>query len=183
MSRFTLGFTLLVAWVLVWGSASPGTILGGIVVIAVMYATFPSARPAFPAFNFHPIRAARLVAYFVRQLIISNVMLSIELLRPRPAIDQVVVDVPMHTSSASILTAVSNLCAMSPGTMVVGVRTEPPTLRVHVLVFGVQADHEPAVETIRTLERLAIAAFGTAGDREAYAAVEAAGLAPVEVVL
>lgn len=183
MSRLTLGFGLLVAWMLMWGSTSPGTILGGVVVIAAMYAIFPSTRQAIPSFNLHPVAVLRLAAYFVKQVVRSNLLLSIEVLRPTPSIRTTAVDVPMHVDSPSILTTVSNMCAMSPGTMVVGVNVDPPVLRAHILVFGSQADHSVAVRGIYALERLATAAFGSEEDRRRYAANVESGIDSVEVVV
>ncbi|NLA35159.1 MAG: Na+/H+ antiporter subunit E [Actinobacteria bacterium] len=183
MSRLTLGFGLLIAWMLMWGSASPGTIVGGALVIAVMYAIFPSTRHALPSFNLHPKAVVWLVAYFAKQVVKSNFLLSIEVLRPHPSIRTTAIDVPMHTSSPSILTAVSNMCAMSPGTMVVGVNVEPPVLRAHILVFGAQSDHSVAVRGIYALERYATAAFGAEQDRRDYAANVESGIDPVEVVV
>ena len=183
MSRLTLGFGLLVAWMLMWGSTSPGTVLGGMLVISVMYAIFPSARQAMPSLSLHPIAWLRLAAYFATQVVRSNVLLSIEVLRPKPSIRTTAVDVPMHTNSPSIITTVSNMCAMSPGTMVVGVNVEPPVLRAHILVFGSQVDHSVAVRGIYAFERLATAAFGSDEDRRRYAANVESGIDPVEVVV
>lgn len=172
MSRLTLGLTLLVGWVLIWGSVSPGTIIGGIAVIAVMYLIFPSGRPWKPTVSINPVATVRLVAYFTKQVIVSNVRLSIELLRPSADIRSVVVDVPMHTSSPTLLTAVTNFAAMSPGTMVVGTSVEPPVIRAHVLLFGRRDTHAEAVQGIYDLERLTVESFGTDDDRAVYRRIE-----------
>lgn len=172
MSRFTLGLTILGGWMLVWGSASLGTILGGIAVIAVMYVIFPSDRPWKPSVSINPFALLKLVAYFSKQVIISNFRLSLELLRRDPVIRGVVVDVPMHTSSPSLLTAVTNFAAMSPGTMVVGTSAEPPMVRAHILVFRSQDGHDEAVRAVHYLERLAVEAFGTEADRAVYRQLE-----------
>lgn len=170
MSRVTLGLGLIVGWVMLWGSASPGTVLGGIAVVLVLFSTFPSSRPKLPSVRLDLVALVRLVGYFTSELVVSNLRLSVELVRPTSRLRGEVVDVEMHTTSPSVITAVSNLAAMSPGTMVVGTSQHPPVLRIHVLVFGGREGTEESVESIRTLERLSLEAFGTEADRSAYQA-------------
>lgn len=170
MSRVTLGACLVLGWLFLWGDGGVGPVLGGAAVVVVLFVMFPSERAIRPHVVVHPLAVAGLVAYFVRQVIVSNLMLSRELLRRTPAICSRVVVVSMHTTSPSLLTMVTNLAALSPGTMVVDAdlpgpddpQGAPPTLSVHVLMFGGSDDPSRAIATIRQLEERSVRAFGTA---------------------
>lgn len=164
MSRFTLGLCLVVGWVLLWGDLGVGTVLGGSLVAIALFVVFPSNRAVLPRVVVHPVAVGRLVGYFVRQLLVSNALLTRELLRRRTSIRADRVAVPMRTTSHSLLTMVTNLAALSPGTVVVDVdeRGATPTLLVHVLMFGDAEDPSVAVRSIHALEERAVLAFGTA---------------------
>lgn len=67
----------------------------------------------------------------------------------------------MRTTSHSLLTMVTNLAALTPGTMVVATNDDPPVLTVHVLMFGDRDDPSAAIESIHQLEERSVLAFGT----------------------
>lgn len=165
MSRLTLGVCLVVGWMFLWGDVGVGPLIGGSLVVSALYVVFPSRRPSLPRVVVHPLAVARLLAYFVRQLVVSNALLTRELLRRRTAICTRVVEVPMRTSVPSLLTMVTNLAALSPGTVVVDADEPapgaPPTFFVHVLMFGDVDDPSGAIRSIHDLEERCVLAFGT----------------------
>jgi len=160
MSRFTLGCCLVAGWTLMWGDAGVGTVLGGAAVVIALFVVFPSARSVRPRGLVRPVAAVSLAAYFVRQLIVSNLVLSRELLRRRPQLSSRIVEVPMHTTSPALLTMVANLAALTPGTMVVDADEAGPTLTVHVLMAAGTDDPGAAIAGIHELEARAMRTFG-----------------------
>jgi multicomponent Na+:H+ antiporter subunit E len=176
MSRVSLGACLVVLWVLMWGDLSVGTVLGGSAVALSLFVVFPSRRHLRPRIAPRPVAVARLVGYFVWELVVSNLMLSRELLRRRTSIRSRVIAVPMRTTSPSVLTMVTNLAALAPGTMVVDALeadADHPTavLTLHVLVFDDDADENAPVRALLELEARAARAFGSP---EALAEIAAA---------
>jgi len=162
VSRGTLGVCLVVGWMLMWGDLGVGTAVGGSAVVIALFAVFPSNRAIRPRLLVRPVAVARLVAHFVVQLVVSNALLTRELLRWRTEISSRVVEVPIATSSPSLLTAISNLAALSPGTMVVDVMVGDAgaTMFVNVLTFGGDDDPIHALSGLHRLEELTIRAFG-----------------------
>ncbi|HOT80353.1 MAG TPA: Na+/H+ antiporter subunit E [Microthrixaceae bacterium] len=165
MSRLTLGVCIVIGWMFLWGDVGVGPVIGGTLVVVTLYVVFPSSRASFPRVVVHPFAVARLFAYFVRQLVVSNALLTRELLRRRNSICTRVVEIPMRTSVPSLLTMVTNLASLSPGTIVVDADElapgTPPTLVVHVLMFGDLDDPEAAVRSVHALEERCVLAFGT----------------------
>ena len=175
MSRVTLGACLVLGWVVLWGDFEVGPVLGGVVVVCLIFLVFPSSRRIRPHVVVHPAAVVALIAYFAGQLVVSNIRLTRELLRVHPRLCSRVVEVPMRTTVPSLLTMVTNLAALTPGTMVVGADEVAPSITVHVLMFGGSDDPGSAVAALHRLEELAVRAFGTDA---AVAEFAGAGLTP-----
>jgi multisubunit Na+/H+ antiporter MnhE subunit len=64
----------------------------------------------------------------------------------------------MHGVSDGVLAFVANMTALTPGTMTIEIRRDPPVFYVHILQLD---DVEHVRAEVRKLERLAIEAFAT----------------------
>lgn len=159
MSRITLGLLLLGMWLLLWGELSVGNVASGVLVIALLYLVFPSTRPLAPRTLLHPGAFARLVGYFLVQLVASNLLVAREVVSRRSRLRAHIVSVPMRTSSPGILTLVTNITALTPGVVATAVETSPPTITVHALVLR---DVDEVNEDLWRVEELCVRAFGTA---------------------
>ncbi|MDQ2678349.1 MAG: Na+/H+ antiporter subunit E [Actinomycetota bacterium] len=161
MSRLALGAMLLVVWVLLWGSASPANVLSGLAVVALLFVVVPSSRKMMPSHLAHPWGLVKLGGWFVVNIVTSNVVLSWAILSPRAHLRTGVVRVPMTTPDVGIATMVTNITALTPGSMVVQVDHDPPVavLWVHVLTPGAP---EAVARRVSALERYCIEAVGTA---------------------
>ena len=77
---------------------------------------------------------------------------------PRGALHTGIVAVPLRGCSDAVVTLIADAITLTPGTLTIEVRRDPPVLFVHALdlrdVAQVQAD-------IRKLEVLAVRAFGS----------------------
>ena len=171
MSRISLAVLLLAVWLLLWGSASAANILSGLAVIAVLYVVVPSSRPMLPSHLASPWGLARLAGSFAVSLVTSNLILSWAILSPRASVRTGVIRVPMTTNDIGIATMVTNITALTPGSMVVQVDQDGPVavLWIHVLTPG---QPEEVARRVSALERACIRAVGTAEQR---AALQAAG--------
>jgi multicomponent Na+:H+ antiporter subunit E len=156
---------LAIAWVMLWDQINVANFLGGIAVSAVLLAMFP-LPPVDPSRRLivRPLALARLAADVVRELIVSNVFMTREIVTPRRRLFSGVVRCPMRTSSPKVLSAVANIVALSPGTMAVDATDGPPVLFIHVLAEG---DLHDVRRRVARLEQLVIEAIGSAADRRA----------------
>lgn len=153
----TLRVLLLMAiWVALWSDLSVANTLSGLAVALGMTIVF-DARPN-GRLIIRPIHLLRFALYFVWKLIESTVVVARAVVSPRGAVHTGIVAVPLQGCSDAVVTLIADAITLTPGTLTIEVRREPPVLFVHALdlrdVTRVQAE-------IRTLEVLAIRAFGS----------------------
>ncbi|MGI9053306.1 MAG: Na+/H+ antiporter subunit E [Ilumatobacteraceae bacterium] len=130
----TLVGGLAALWVLLWGSASAANVLGGLLVGAVLVTVVPGlgwrtagARPP------RPLAVLHLLGHAVVTSLRSNVELTREVLARRSQIHTGVVEVELPVCSDGVLTLITNLLALAPGSMPLEVTRDPYVLYVHVL--------------------------------------------------
>lgn len=158
MTRVAYALALALIWVLAWGSPSPANVLGGLVVAAVLITVAPDTWPPGRRLRVRPLAVARFTAYVVAKAIESNVVITREILSRRSRIHTGVVAVALPDCSDGLLTLVTNVMALTPGTMPLEVTQRPTVLYVHVLHLH---DVEAARAEIRHLADLAYRAFGS----------------------
>lgn len=154
---------LSVVWVMLWDRVSVANIASGVLVAIVVLLVFPTLRHSehVAAPVIRPLALARLVGYVAVQLAVSNWLVAREIVSRTSHIRTGIVACRLHTSSPNLITLISNILAVSPGTMSVELRAEPPTLYLHVLMLHDVLD---ARRSVAHLESLVLRAFGTASD-------------------
>ena len=158
---------LAVAWVMLWDQINLANFLGGLAVAAVLLALFP-LPPVDPGRRLvvRPLALGRLAAAVVAELIVSNIVMTGEVVTPRRRLVSGVVRCPMRTSSPKMLSTVANILALAPGTMAVDATDGPPALYVHMLAKGELYELR---RKVARWEQLVVAAIGSAEDRRAVA--------------
>lgn len=159
LRRVPLATLLVLVWVLLWGSASPANILSGIVIVLALFAMYPMERPVGPH-RFHPLGFAVLALTYAWSMASATVIVAAAVLGPRKPVRKGLIEVTMATNDPVFITMVSNLIALTPGSIVVRIRHRPEgvVLWVHILTLQ---DPEQVVAATRTLERRCVRAFGT----------------------
>lgn len=157
MRRAVMGVWLTVLWLVLWGEISLANILSGGVVAWVVTAVFPLAPASDQRDTFRPYRVLVFAAYFLWQLVVSNVVVAREVVTPRDRIRSGIVAVPLTGCSDLVITVIANALTLTPGTQTLEVRREPPTLYVHVLHLH---DIDQVRRDIRRLQRMAVQAIG-----------------------
>jgi multicomponent Na+:H+ antiporter subunit E len=141
---------------LAWGRLTLVHVLSGIVVAAVLLVAFPlwrrqrSTRP-------NVLHILRLVGYVLSQLVVSNVVMARQILRRRPTARPGVLAHRLRRPSEEVVTVMTTIISLSPGTMVADVAPDSTTVYVHFYELG---DVERARESLRRLEALVVAAVG-----------------------
>jgi multicomponent Na+:H+ antiporter subunit E len=155
MSR---GILLVAIWFLAWGEVSVANALTGAAMAAVLLTAFPAGRDQTPTLRrVRPVPMARLVVHVVRQLVVSNVVMAARTLRRDPGFRPGVLAYPLDHPSDLVVTSITSIIALSPGTMTVDVTSDPTVLHVHMLVLD---DVDAATRMIGQLVRLTCEAFG-----------------------
>jgi multicomponent Na+:H+ antiporter subunit E len=149
---------LLVAlWILAWGQLTLANVASGVVVAVGLLVAFPPRRRRGPSdLRLSAVGLARLAAYVVSQLVISNVVMTRQILRRDTARRPGVVAHRLAQPSEEVATLVSSVIALSPGTMTVDVESDASVLYVH---FFALHDVAGARTSLARLERHVIDAI------------------------
>lgn len=163
--RAWMALWLAAVWVALWGELTPGNVVAGVVVAAAVLVAFPALAPGGIG-TLRVWKVVRFGGYFLYLLAQANLIVAWQVIRPRARVAEGIVAVRVSGASDAILTLVANAITLTPGTLTLEIRREPPTLYVHVLQL---ASPEQTRREVRELERYAVEAFGSA---DAVAAVE-----------
>ncbi len=154
--RVVFAAWLALVWVLLWEDFSIAAAICGLVVGAALILLFPGPAP-HPFRGIRPLKALKFLVYFLYKLIQANLIVAWEVITPPVRINEGVVAVPIQEASDAVVTLIANAISLTPGTLTLEVRRDPPVLYVHVLHLK---SVEEARQDILRLERLAREAFG-----------------------
>lgn len=160
LNRLLRVVVLAAIWVALWGEVSAANVVWGLVVAVVVILGFPSLDGE-NGNGIRPVAAVVLVARFVVMLVRSTWSVVVAVLRPKLALEQAIVAVPLRTDDPVIVTMVANGISLTPGTLTVDLGPDPVpgegrVLYVHALALSSQ---EEVVAGAHELEDLALAAF------------------------
>ncbi|MFF5083201.1 Na+/H+ antiporter subunit E [Actinoplanes sp. NPDC000266] len=157
-----LGLTAI--WVLLWGSFTPLTMVGGAAVAAVVLAVFP-LPPVTYAGRMHPLGVLRFAVRFVKDLVLASAQVASLAFRfghvPRSA----VIAVPLKVPSDLGLTLTAEALSLVPGSLIVEADRERGVLYVHVLGVKDAADADRFRRDVLDLEHRIVQAFGSPAER------------------
>jgi multicomponent Na+:H+ antiporter subunit E len=154
LSRVTL---LVALWLLAWGEITLANVLSGTVVAGALLVAFPPDRRTHGRrLRISGLGVARLAAYVAAQLVISNIVMTRQILRRRPDPHPGVLAHRLRQPSEEVATVMTSVIALSPGTMTVDVDDDSSTIYVH---FFRLHDVDAARSSLHRLERLAVNAI------------------------
>jgi multisubunit Na+/H+ antiporter MnhE subunit len=130
-------------------------------VAIVLLGVFPLTPGQQARRRLRPLAALRLIGHVAVQLVVSNAVMTREILTRRPSIRTAIVACRLRSGSETTMTVVSSIIALSPGMMVVDVSSDTATIYVHVLHFRDVIDTR---RRIAHLEMLVLRAIGTDGE-------------------
>ena len=146
----------IVVWTALWGAPTAANVLWGGVLGLLTLRLLPVTHKAH-RLPVRPVAIARFGLVFLWALVRASAVVAWEVVTPTNDIHEGIVAVPLRTHSPGLITLIGNAISLTPGTLTLEVRREPPTLYVHVL-------HLRAIEDVRAdihhLEAVALAAFG-----------------------
>ena len=79
------------------------------------------------------VRAIALAAFFAWELLVANVRVALDVLRPRTTIRPAVVAIPLDISSNAEILLLSALINITPGSVTIDLSDDRRTLFVHVM--------------------------------------------------
>lgn len=142
---------LTALWILAWGELSLANLLSGAAVALVLLVAFPHLTARDRHIRIRPLAVARLAGYIAVQLLASNVVMTREVLRPRSTIQPGVLRHRLREPSEHVVTLMTTVISLSPGTMTVEVGQASDEIDVHFLFLH---DVNAARASLEHLERL-----------------------------
>nr|WP_221374127.1 Na+/H+ antiporter subunit E [Actinoplanes polyasparticus] len=165
-----LGLTVI--WVLLWGSFSALTVVGGLAIAVVVLAVFPLPAVTY-AGRIHPLGVLRFAGRFVLDMVVASFQVVSLAFRfghvPRSAI----VAVTLRAPSDLNLTMTAEALSLVPGSLIVDVDRRRGVLYVHVLGVESAEEAEQFEQDVLDLERRIVRAFGSPTERRVLEEVPA----------
>lgn len=155
MRRIAIVVWLTVVWVTLWEALTWANVASGLVVaVAALYLLPPRETPT--SVGFRPLAAARLLFYFLWELLVASSQVIWEIITPHDHTTPAVVSVRTRSTVPGHITAVANMVSLTPGTLSLDVDHDTRTIYIHVLHLD---NFEETRRSVSKLETLTLAAF------------------------
>lgn len=163
--------SMTAVWMMLWGSLSPVTFIGGILLGWLITVVFPlppihlSGRP-------HPLGVITLGWHLLRDLVVSSYAV-IRLVWAREVdLHQAIVRADLFSDNDLYQVQVAEMISLVPGTVVVEIVRHPRRVYLHILDLDPTVSVDDAVADVRAMVRevewRVLRAFGTAQEQEAF---------------
>jgi len=139
---------LLVVWIALWEQFTLSTALAGVLVAAGLLLVF---RPGggITRWSLRPFAALRFVGYFLVQFVEANLHVAAAVLQPsRIRGRQAIVEIPITVTNPALVAILASAVSLTPGTSVIEIDTEAPSLVLHVLEFHSRAATDRSVHEL-----------------------------------
>lgn len=172
MSRALSVAWLAFVWVLLWGSFTLLTVVGGVLVGYLVTAVWRpgTVQRRLPV---RPLALVRLVGFLARDIVVSSAEVSWQTLRYGPRTRGAVLELPLLTSSDRVVALVAGAYSLSPGTLVLQIDLRESRWYIYVVGPRDPADVETARRAALGIQRRVLAAFGTPEEHRTAQELEA----------
>jgi len=100
------------------------------------------------------------VGYFSVRLVVANLVVAREIVTPGSGLSPGIVEFPLHTRTGTELVMMALVVGLTPGTLTVEVRSQPPAIFVHGMHA---ADPDTFRRALRAMEERLLAALRPVG--------------------
>jgi multicomponent Na+:H+ antiporter subunit E len=129
-----LGSILLaLAWAALEGEITLGNLVGGYVFGYLILALLAKGGVMPSTLASKTLHAVTLAAFFVRELLVANFRVALDVLRPGTRIQPAVVAIPLDVTSDGEILLLSMLINITPGSVTIDLSDDRRTLYVHVM--------------------------------------------------
>lgn len=146
MRAYLWNLLLALTWVALTGDFTGRGLLVGIVVgYGVIALTGPSVGTT--GYATRVLGLGGFLLFYVWEVVLSNVRVAIDVLRPRSRSSPAFLAIPVDGLSDTQITLLANLITMTPGTLSIDVSDDRSTLYIHAMFVG---DADAARRSIET---------------------------------
>lgn len=134
MSGFLLNLVLAIVWALLMGSVDLANLVVGFLLgFGILWLVQPLMSDS-GYFRRGP-QALRFLAYFLKELLIANLVVAREVLAPDPQRRSGVVAVPLDLHTEAEIAFLANVVTLTPGSLSLDVSADRTTLYVHTMFY------------------------------------------------
>lgn len=135
MKPFAWNLVLAILWVGLSGNVSAASFALGFIVSALLLTTMGRPLGVY-GYGGQLLRVLGFAAYYLKELVVSNLRVAQDILRPRMKTAPAIVAIPLDDLSAPQMTLLANLITMTPGTLSLDVTEDRSTLFVHAMFMS-----------------------------------------------
>jgi len=165
LQQIPLVVTLVVLWMLLWGSLSPLTIVTGILLAIVVMRVFYLPAVELSG-RFNVLWFAVFMARFLAALILASFQVAFQAFAPKGVRSNAVIGVQLATRSDFIMTITSIALSLIPGSIVVEADRARGILYLHTLGVDTEEEVEDARRKAIDTEARLVRVFGSHEDLE-----------------
>ncbi len=134
MNGFLWTILLAVVWAAITGNFEPGNLVLG---FALGFLVLLFARRVVGTADYarRLMQALALIAYFLWELVLSNLRVAADVLRPTLRLRPGVVGIPLDARTDVEIVLLANLITVTPGSLSLDVSADRQTLYLHVMRF------------------------------------------------
>ncbi|HEU4522869.1 MAG TPA: Na+/H+ antiporter subunit E [Thermoanaerobaculia bacterium] len=127
---FMWNLVLAVFWALAVGRVTVGSLATGFILgMLTLYITRRAVGAE--AYLTKIVRAARLLLYFLGELVRANLRLAHDILTPTHYMKPAILAIPLEAKTDGEITLLANLITLTPGTLTLDVSPDRRTLYIH----------------------------------------------------
>lgn len=173
MTRAMSVLWLAFVWVLLWGSFTLLTAVGGVVVGFVVTAIWRPG-PVEHRLPVRPLALLSLAGFLARDLVVSSGQVSWQTLRYGARSRGAVLELPLLSTSDRVVALMAGAYTLSPGTLVLQIDLRGARWYIYVIGPRDAAGVEAARRDALGIQRRVLAAFGTPEEHSAARELERA---------
>ncbi|MDI4637046.1 MULTISPECIES: Na+/H+ antiporter subunit E [Halomonadaceae] len=144
------------AWVVLTGDFSGGSLLAGLVFGYLALALIQPQVPALAGYAQRLPRLIRFIGFFLKELVVANLKVAYDIVTPPWYMTPGVIAMPLKAKTEFEIAFVANLISLTPGTLSLDVSDDRQVLYIHAMFL----DDEPALRrSLAELERRTLALF------------------------
>lgn len=133
MGAFSWNILLALIWVAVSGDISGAGLFTGLVLGYVILGLTLREVPVFAAYVRRVPKIFLFAAYFLKELVRSNLRVAWDVVTPTHYMKPAVIAVPLDARTEGEIALVANLISLTPGTLSLDVSSDRRVLYLHVM--------------------------------------------------
>lgn len=157
---------LTVIWVLLWGAVTPTILVGGVLAAILVVVVFPFPRAPW-TWVVRPWPTLVLAVRFLWDLVRASVEVSWFAIRPSGPPPSALLRIDLRTRSELLMTIISELVCLVPGSLLVELDSEEGAIYLHVMSAASDDDIEAFRRSVHAQEERVVRAFAPRAERDA----------------